>query len=447
MKNYKKLIPLGLILLMLLSCYSLVSNTISERNEFNGYMKKGQEAASKNIAIDVDEYYEKALEVKSLPIVYSEWAKYYESIQDYKTAVTLGETALETFPKSPEVYLFLLRNYLNIKDYETFFDAYKKCVSVKATNKDIKELYEKNKYVYTIEMDTYTEAFPFSNGVSRVISVDYSDDGTPYYGYAAAAGTITPQYLNAGDFNSDEISGGISVAPVVDANGNAYFINKEGKKKYDISPKGITVKQLGFYSSGVLSVYDGKEYYLCDIKSKILGGPYEYVTTFNNGIGAIKEGSVWKIINTKGKQIINQTFEDLIIDSKEIMFRGGMFVKSNGVYYLLNEKGEKITDQSFEDARLFVDGLAAVKNNGKWGFINNKGKLVIDYKYHDAKSFSGGFAPVKLNGLWGYITYSEGNGDKLVINYQFDDALGFANSPKVSFVKIDNVWKMLRLYI
>jgi len=443
MKNYKKLLPLALIVLMLLSCYSLVSNAISTKNEFDGYLKQGKAAAEKKISVDVDEAYENALKVKSLPVVYVKWVEYYESLPDYSMAVSLAETALETFPKSPEIYTVAMRNYLNIQDYELFFEAYNKCVALGATDKNVIDLYEKNKYSFSSEMETYGEAYPFSSGVSRVKTITYSEEEQGYYGYLAATGMINPQYIAAGDFNSDEIS----VAPVVNKDGEAFYINKEGQKKYDISPKGITVKKLGMYSSEVLTVFDGSKYYLCDIKSNIIAGPYDYITAFNNYIGAIKEDNKWKIVDTKGKQIVDATYDDIIIDSKEIVFRKGIFVKTDGNYYLINEKGEKVTDQSFEDARLFSDGMAAVKNNGLWGFIDSNGKLIIDYQFHDAKSFSGGFAPVKLNGKWGYIVYSEKDGVQVAIDYQFDDAIGFAQSPKVAMVKTGDSWYMIRLYI
>lgn len=442
MKKYKYILPIVLVGLMVVSCVSIINNAITEKKEYDSYIKSAQVAEDKKISIDVDAAYSKALDINSNVNDYINWGMYYFNNGDYGTAISIGENALSLFSKDARIYVFLMENYIKIDDYETFFDTYKKCVSVGATNKDIVDLYEKNKYAFSLDLDSFGMAYPFSNGVARVTENSYGSSDKTYFGFISASGSINPQFISVGDFNSDDIS----VAPIVDKNGEAYYINKEGRKKYVISPKEIDVKELGFYSSKVLSVFDGEKYYLCDIDSNIIAGPFEYLSTVNSNIGAIKEGDNWIIINEKGEQIINQTYSNVIIDSKNIVYRNGLFAQIDGKYYLLNEKGEKISDMSFDDARLFVDGFAAVKNNGKWGFIDQKGNLVIDFKYHDAQSFSGGFAAVKMNDKWGYITYSN-NVDNVAIDYQFEDVVGFSTTSKVSMVKLNNQWRLLKLYV
>lgn len=442
MKKYKFILPIVLIVLMMVSCISVINNAVTEKKEYNLYIESAQAAVKKKISIDVDAAYSKALEINPNVDDYINWGKYYSDNGDYSTAISIGENALSLFSKDAKIYAYIMQNYIEINDYETFFDTYKKCVSIGATNKDVINLYEQNKYAFSLDFDSFDSAYPFSSGVARITENNYGDSDKAYFGYVSASGMINPQFAFAGDFNSDEIS----VAPVVDKNGEAYYINKEGRKKFVVSPQGIKVKELGFYSSKVLSVFDGKKYYLCDINSNIIAGPFDYLSTINNNIGVIKEGDNWRIINEKGEPILSQTYSDVILDSKRIAYRNGLFVKIDDKYYLINEKGEKISDTAYDDAQLFIDGFAAVKNNGKWGFIDPKGNLVIDFKYHDAKSFSNGFAAVKLNDKWGYIIYSD-NMDSVVIDYQFDDAVGFSTTSRVSMVKTNNQWKLLKLYI
>lgn len=441
MKKYKFVLPLALVILMVISCVTIVSNAVNSKKEFESYIDIAHKAAEKKISIDVDEAYNNALNISSQADVYLQWGKYYSDNDDFSTAISIGERGVETFPKSPELYLFLMENYLKIEDYETFFEAYDKCTSTGATNKAVIKLYEDNKYAFSLELDSYDSAFPFSSGVSRVIGNTYSSDEEEYYGYVSASGSINAQYKDAGDFNLDEIS----VAAVVDKNDEAFYINKQGRK-YVVSPDNVQVKKLGYYSSGVLSVYDGKGYYLCDINGSIISGPYDYLSAVNDGIGAVKVGDKWQIINKKGKKIINDSYTDVILDSKEIMYCNGFFAQINGAYYLLNEKGEKVSNASYEDACLFVDGYAAVKNNGKWGFIDKEGKLVVDYIYHDAKSFSNGFAPVKLNGAWGYIIVEDGK-PTVAIDYQFEDAVGFSATSYSAMVKSEGKWRLMKLYV
>lgn len=442
MRNKKIIIPIALIVLMAISCVSIVNNAVTTKKEYDSYIQLAQEAEKRQISVDVDAAFASALDVKSNPDVYVQWGSYYSNIGDYNSAITIGEEGLEDFPKNPDLYAFLMENYLKFRDYEAFFETYNKSVSLGATNKKIISLFEENKYSYTLEFESYDEAYPFCGGVARVCSIGFVKENVPCYGYISATGEIAPQFLSAGDFNGDEIN----VAPVVDLSGQAYYINNEGFKKYVVAPKGITVKKLGMYVSGVVPVFDGTNYYMCNINSDIIAGPFEFVSTINMDIGAVKQDGQWKLVNQQGKQIINETFTDIKLDSKNVAYRDGFFAQVDGVYYLFNKKGEKVSNTSFEDAELFSDGLAAVKNNDKWGFIDHKGNLVIDYKYQDAHSFSNGFAAVMNNGRWGYIRFDD-NSEELVIDYQFDDAVGFSLTSNISLVKIGGKWKVLKLYI
>ena len=348
--KYKTLMPILLLVLMALSCYFVVNTAVSTKKEYDSYIQEAADAMDKDIDIDVDEAFTKAIDVKSVPDVYIQWANYYYNKKDYAKSVLICQDAQTSFSREPSIYLILMKSYLAQEAYKEFFDTYKKCKTVKSYNDDIQALYEKNQYVFSLDTDNYIEAYPFSNGIARVKRESYSDE-KEYYGFIGNSGSIPAQYTDAGDFNADEIS----VAPVVSSNGDTYYINTDGMKKYVVKPKKITVKKLGFYSCGVLSVFDGKQYYLSDIKSNIIAGPFDYVSTINQNVGVVRESGKWKIINEKGEQIANRTFSDVILDSKEIAFRGAMFVSDGSGYYLINEKGEKIGNQVYDDAKLFIE--------------------------------------------------------------------------------------------
>ena len=42
MKNYRKIIPLALVVLMALACYSLVSNAVKENSDYNHYLSEAR---------------------------------------------------------------------------------------------------------------------------------------------------------------------------------------------------------------------------------------------------------------------------------------------------------------------------------------------------------------------------------------------------------------------
>lgn len=440
MKKYKSLLPLVLVLLMVAACFSMINNAATTKREYNSYIKAANVAVEKKISIDVDEAYSKALDINPNVDDYIKWGEYYYDNGDYDTAVTIANNALNSFSKESKLYEFIMMNYEKLGKFEEFFETYKKCSSIGATNKEIISLFEKNKYAFYYDFDSYDIAYPFTSGAARVGIQEFQKEGLTY-GFVSASGSLTPQYKAVGDFNWDEIS----VAPVVDMQDNAYYINKEGRKKYTVSPSGIKVKELGMYNCKVMPVFDGQKYYLCNMESEIICGPYEFISTISDNIGVIKENGKFYIINEKGEKVVDQPYDDVILDSRNIAYRNGLFVKIGDKYSLVDKDGKAITNLTFDNACLFGDSLAAVENNGKWGFINSKGELVIDYKYHEAQSFVSGFAGVKMNGKWGYIKIVDKK-DVVALDYQFDDAISFGGNGTVTLVKTEGKWKKLCLY-
>jgi hypothetical protein len=124
-----------------------------------------------------------------------------------------------------------------------------------------------------------------------------------------------------------------------------------------------------------------------------------------------------------------------------------LIAKENGQYYLVDKSGNKISETGFDDAKMFVDSYAAVKIGDKWGYLDSDGNMIVDCVYQDAKSFSNGLAAVCNENLWGYITYdAESEAVQTAIDYSFYDAQNFSQTNKCAFVKIDDVWKLLKLY-
>ncbi len=115
---------------------------------------------------------------------------------------------------------------------------------------------------------------------------------------------------------------------------------------------------------------------------------YDDVSTFSEGLVAVKENGKWGFIDTAGKWVIKP-----------------QFTEENG-FDELNKVGELV----------FAENYLPLKIQGKWGFINRAGELAIAAKYDDARPFSEGLAAVALNKKWGYV---DTNG-QMVIPPQFD---------------------------
>lgn len=111
------------------------------------------------------------------------------------------------------------------------------------------------------------------------------------------------------------------------------------------------------------------------------------------------------MLNRNGKERTEYIYDDVIMDAYGFCFRQGVaFVKENGAYHLVDRKGKQIGEQTFENAKPFSEsGYAAVCQNGKWGYADSKGELIIACQYEDAESFENGFAAVCTDKTWGYI--------------------------------------------
>lgn len=442
MKGYKAILPVALVAAMGLSCGSVITNAVSAKQEYNDYIAQARSYAEKKISVDVDEAYKNAIGINNNLEAYLEWGNYYVEQQNYDTAVSLGEIMVEEFPQESEAFIFLLQNYAQVNDYEAFFEEYNRAKTLGAVNNKLEKLYNQYRYVYKLGYGNYDFAGSFSNGLA-VISTE-TESGTRY-GYVSEDGSNATGsvYLKAGYFNSSDEA----VAPVVDEKKECCFITTDGERKYVLNPKGITPVEYGMYSSERIVVFDGTNYYLCDINSNIIAGPYNYISTVNSGICVASKGDKWIIINADGEQIGKQEFDGFVLDEKNIAFRTALFANIDGKYYLINEDGKKISNEGYDDAKLFIDGLAAVKQNGKWGFINESGKMVIKSQYDGARSFSNGFAAVCIDDKWGFISISD-DGKTVVdaIECQFEDATDFSRTSHNVIVKYGGKWKILSLY-
>jgi hypothetical protein len=170
--------------------------------------------------------------------------------------------------------------------------------------------------------------------------------------------------------------------------------------------------------------------------------PYDYASTFKNGVAAVKKGDKWALINAEEKQITEYIFEDIVLDEFDTCLNNGVvFAKKDGAYYMVDAKGNKIVDKKFEKVYPFAaNEPAAVCVDGKWGFVDATGNMVIEPQYDDAKSFSLGLGAVCVDEKWGYIN-TEG---EIRIAMTFEDCLPFAANG-IAAVKLNNKWHYRQL--
>lgn len=124
MKNYRKIIPLALVVLMALACYSLVSNAVKENSDYNHYLSEARKYAELDITKYAIENYNKALTINPTPDVYVEVAEYYERQENSDTEfLNWCEDFFAKYPANSKSYDCILKAYMKQKDYDSCFDV------------------------------------------------------------------------------------------------------------------------------------------------------------------------------------------------------------------------------------------------------------------------------------------------------------------------------------
>lgn len=429
MKNYRFLVMIGMVALLGGSVYKTYDSRKTLNDNYEGALADARENRKLGVWVNAEEDYLNAIEINDNIDVRVELGQMYLDAGNKGTAINWGEELTNLYPKEVSGYEFLIKAYITDEDYASCFEVKDKVDALKLSSKEIKKEISDIQYEYYLE-HRYDDASVFSSGYCRV---KYGDT----YGYVDTSGveTTNTDFVEAGTF-SDEL------APVVDKDGEAYYIDTDGHKKKVIDFVD-NVKKLGFIYDDIFPLYDGTKWTFYNLDGKKIAGGYDDVSSIGNGVAAVKENDKWHLINEKGKNVSDDEYDEVAIDEKGVVLRNDrIFAKAAGKYYLLDEKGKKVTDDTFEDARPFNgEGYAAVRIDGKWGFIDKDGKVVIKPEYVEARSFSNGFAAVRRATGWGFI--NEDN--DVVIECKFDGAKDF-NEQGCVFVEIDDDWNYLLLY-
>lgn len=431
MKNYRKIIPLALVVLMALACYSLVSNAVKENSDYNHYLSEARKYAELDITKYAIENYNKALTINPTPDVYVEVAEYYERQENSDTEfLNWCEDFFAKYPANSKSYDCILKAYMKQKDYDACFDVLSTAEKRNVSSDYIKSVKNELSYSFKLDFNTYDDVGIFGNGFCAVKSKDV-------WGYIDSYGNQkTPiTYVSTAPFTKAEM------APVVDQKGKCYFIDNTGSRVLASKEK---YKSFGISSDGIIKVeLENGKYSYCDSELNKLFGEYDDATAFNNGIAAVKENGQWKIINNKGDEKLSTKYADIITDEKNILFRNDrLFVGDGTGYIMIDSSGKQIGNEKYENAHCFADSTyAAVENNGKWFFIDKDAKRLSDKTYEEARSYSNGLAAVKISGKWGFVDTDE----NVVIEQQFFGAKDFSEKGSC-FIQTGDKWQLLKLY-
>lgn len=431
MKNYRKWIPLLLIVFVLMSIYSRVTELQKQEAIYYGYLQQAREYREGKIYIDAMEQYQNALDMKNTLQICEEVGEMLLEKDKKSQIEDWGDYMIQTYPKEVAGYEYLINFHLSQDKYKECFDLYDTVKKRSLYSETLADTMDSIRYVYELKNCNYSYVSEYSCSYCY-----YKGKNDEMYGYCNASGkeALKAQYLQAGAFGNE-------YAAVQDGNGDFYYIDSEGNRKINVTDT-IEVTKIGFLSSGRYPIGTEGEMYYADEEGNLVLGPYEDVTSFNGQSAAVKEKGYWYLIDYDGN-ILSEPYLEIARDEKDLILKNGViFAETEQGYICLRDNGERINNAFYEDVRCFCDSTyAAVKINGSWGYIDNTGTVQIEPQYDDAKSFTNGLAAVKIDGLWGYI---DRNGE-IVIEPAFTSANAI-NEEGCTFVEIESEkWSMLKL--
>ncbi len=457
MKTNKILIPIVVLIVTVISAYSLITTNIKAVKEYNEILSSARDYASQGIVDDAVKYYEQAIDLKCDVDTYIEYVNVYVNNGYRKKALRVAEQMVKDINDSPKAYECLLDQYIALELYEECFQLDDEAISKKLRSDGFINKMADIEYVYTYDYQLYSSVKAFSGGFAAVESDEL-------YGVIDETGNrvLNKLYKEAGCFsyytnaNNKDDSG--YVIPVCTKDGKWQYVSSTGNKKIEISDD-LKFDNLGLYiDNGLIAASISGKYAYYNSKFEKQFGDYEYASAFNCGCAAIKVGEAeWYIINEKGEKLNSTPYLDVILDSKGIAFRNDRaFVMIDGSYCMIDTSGNVIGENKFIDAMPFLNTkqvdkkkkidnsktvLAAVCSGGKWGYVDTECNFVIEPQYQDAHSFSNSFAAVCKDGKWGFICT---NGS-LAIDYQFEN-VGDFNTKGCVFTSANSRWSLLKLY-
>lgn len=438
----KKILPILIIVLVILTWYTSVSSIITAPFRYNGYLKNAKKYEKEERYQYAIEEYEKAIAYKpDNKELYEKEVEDYKKLKDTDSMLARCDYIISNFKDNEKAYLIKMDYYKTEESLSDLAETVKAAHAEHPDNKDISKIYKEIKGDFYEEYATYTYIARFrakgalienEDGLYGIVNPDGSVQVQPKYDFLTL-------YSNKEKAKENLAS--------VKNNNELYYMDSKGYKalvnsdKYDflgeISENVMVVGKKDKYGFAYWNEDERRFDKKTDLK-------WDAATVMFNGVAAVCKDGKWAIIGSDYKEITKYNYSDVKVDDYGLCSVNNLiFVKEGEKYKLLDTDGEEITKAIFDDAKPFVGGeYAAVCQKGKWGFVNSEGDIVIKCEYDGADSFSSLYAPVMKDGKWGYIDKK----NQLIYDYQFDEAKQF-NENAIAPVFINGVWKLIHAYI
>lgn len=434
MKIIRIVIAVILIFVMSLAWFSQAKSSLSESVNIHEFETQGDKYLEKKL-------FQKAVESYSEVVVSRPDKSVYEKLLEaaksgYKDSIyTLKETenimfgACKDFPKEPQFWEDIISFSYEEKDFKNSYNYLKKAKKSGIRSETLSELEQDISYSFVFTSRVYTSYsrspegyYTVTDGNSwGIINTNGDSFFSQSYTYASPMGIDRTVVLSTEKDTRVYDEDGVVLA----------YLPKEIKSTKAI--EGCVVP---------VALSSGWKYYQYE-KDEFISDLYKDLSSFSNGVAAVKSDETWALINADIEKISDQSFDDIkSFDNGTVSYDGIMIASENSKYGIYDADGKKINDFICKDADVYYGGAIAYEDEtGKWGFVDKNGNVIIEPKYDKAKSFSNNLAAVKSNGKWGFID-TEG---RLVIDYQFLNADYFTKDGMVMVSETEGQYFTLKL--
>jgi len=431
--SMRLLVAVGLIVLVLCSWYTMFNDMKKENDAYMLQLNTARAKAEQGLYEVALEHYSLAMEQRDSIELRDEIAQVYQDNAGTSSYESFCEDIVADYPLEIKGYERLATLYRDTQAYDTCFNIIETAQKRGLTSDILVNIASELAYTYDLGRSAAIDVTVFSSGYC---AVQYKSN---YWGFVNTRGTtvVSGPYSKVAPFTSS----GLGV--VFLENGRVALVDTVGTQR-SITPEGLVVEDCTPLLSGKLAVkYDGK-YHYCDANFQELFGSYDYAGSFYDGVAAVMEGGKWGVIDEEGNNITGFVFDDIKMDDKGISFRGDRgFAKKGDSYILIDSKGNQIGNGSWQDVDAFnADLVAAVLRGDTWGFVNSDGSVVVDYQFDNAQSFANGLAAISVDDKWGYISIED---YQIKIEPLFYEARDFS-AGGTAFVKEGEKWRLLRIY-
>lgn len=428
----KKNLSLVMVVLLGLAWYITLSTWFGNEKKFNNIIAEAQRLEEKGLYIDAISQYEEAEEVKGETLELEECiADAYYAMGDYKEyRKKLNAIIADYGPIESDVvklYEFTESYYSESSVIDLVNNLYEKYPDSEV----IQGYYDGIKGKYVERTCVYDRIYDFSGAYAVYVQNEKK-------GLIDLNGkTVIEAVYDEIEFDGENTA----AIPVKDGE-ECFFINIDGFKTK--APE-ENYELIGIISQNrIVAVKNGKYGYLDKSFDEKTAFEYDDATPIYEGVGAVKKGEKWALINKSGELVTEFIFDDIVRNSQGLCSVNKMIaVKQGDVFFFVNEKGERVSENNYEEIKAFeTEEMCPVCINDKWGYVDQNENLIIQCSYEDAKAFANGYAAVQKNGIWGYIDQN----DYMAITPVFDDA-GLMTSNGTAPVCHDSTWTLMQLKI